>query len=176
MAEPRKVGSTRVPIIVAGALVLLLGLSGILAGSKKKTSKSGAAPAGTRAVILPAGNHPITFVIPPCGTGQRIRPDQAAAQVHTQGATVFQLPARRGRRTVQVPACGTQAGTPPSAAFVLEDGRGGGKAGTQLQLVVPNGSTATTLVVPACKRKSGRGAAVLPPPAAGSAAALAPGC
>jgi hypothetical protein len=176
MAEGRAASSTRVPLIVAIVLVLVLGIGGVLAGSKKKSSKRGAAPAGTRAVIVPAGSRPLTFVIPPCGTGRVIRPADADKQRKVKGAAVFQLPARASLRTVQVPACGTQAGTPPAAAFVLQGTRGGGKAGTQLQLELPTGGLPTTIVVPRCSGKRGRGAAVLPPPAAGSKTALAPRC
>ncbi|MFN2615501.1 MAG: hypothetical protein ABR581_00080 [Thermoleophilaceae bacterium] len=167
---------SRVPWIVAGALVLVLGLGAVLAGGKKKSSKPKGAPPGTRAVIVPAGSRPLTLVVPPCGTGRRIAPAGAQRQLHTQGAAVFQLPPRRTVRTVQVAPCGSTAGAPPAAAFVLQGKKEGGKAGAPLQLVVPNGSTARTLVVPACAGTSKKGASVLPPPAGGSSAALAPPC
>src|SRR5919204_249015 len=98
MAEGRAASSTRVPLIVAIVLVLVLGIGGVLAGSKKKSSKRGAAPAGTRAVIVPAGARPLTFVIPPCGTGRTIRAADADKQRTVKGAAVFQLPARCLRR------------------------------------------------------------------------------
>ena len=79
MAETRAAPSTRVPLIVATVLVLALGLGGALAG-KKKSSKQGSAPPGTQAVIVPAGARPLTFVIPPCGTGKTIRPSEADRQ------------------------------------------------------------------------------------------------
>jgi hypothetical protein len=173
MAEVRAADTTRVPLVVAVVLVLILGIAAAVVG--KKSSKSKGAPPGTRAVIVPAG-PPLTFVIPPCGTGRPIRPAEAARQRTVTGAAVFQLPARTSLRTVRVPPCGTQAGTPPAAAFVLQAARGGPKAGTQLQLEIPSSSPATTIVVPRCNTKGKRGAAVLPSPAAGSKAALAPSC
>jgi hypothetical protein len=176
MAAESRSPSTQVPVVIALALVVVLGLGGILAGSKKKSSKGKSAAPGTRAVIVPARARPLTFAIPPCGTGQKLTPARAGEQLQVQGAAVFELPPSRSPRTVQVLPCGSQAGTPPAAAFVLAGRRGGGKAGTQLQLVIPNGSAATTVVVPPCTRKAKRGASVLPTPAGGSGAALAPRC
>src|SRR4051794_2290959 len=175
MAGQGRSQSTQVPVVIALALVVVLGLGGILAGSKKKSSKGKSAAPGTRAVIVPARARPLTFAIPPCGTGQKLTPARAGGQLHVQGAAVFELPPSRSPRTVQVLPCGSQAGTPPAAAFVLP-GRRGGKAGTQLQLVVPNGSAATTVVVPPCAPKAKPGASVLPAPAGGSSAALALPC
>jgi hypothetical protein len=176
MADNGTSPHTNVPVVIAVVLIVVLGLGGILAGSKKKSSKAGSAPVGTRAVIVPARARALTFAIPPCGTGQKLTPAQAQEQLRVKGAAVFQLPAGTTPRTVEIPPCGTQAGTPPAAAFVRSGKLGAGKAGTQLQLVVPNGSAATAVVVPPCAQKAKRGAAVLAPPAGGSGAALAPRC
>ena len=185
---------TRVPWFVMIGLALVLG--GIALTSS--TSKTKPSNPGERAVIVPT-DRVRTVVVPPCATGVPITASNAGTAEKTAGAITMQLAAGRGVRTVLVPRCSAiphkaQSGTTnlPSAAFVLPVGakgpaaRGGQGVGIseniEAQLVVPQGSTITTIVVPPCERsgglkKSGTGrAVVLGPLGGGSTTAVGPPC
>jgi hypothetical protein len=185
---------TRVPWFVMLGLVLVLG--GIaLASSTSKTKPSNP---GERAVLVPT-DRVRTVVVTPCATGVPLTASNAASAQQTDGAITIRLAAGEGLRTVLVPRCtakahSTQAASSnlPSAAFVLPVGakgpsaKGGQGVGIseniEAQLVLPQGSTATTIVVPPCERsgghkKSGSGRVVVLGPLGGrSGLAVAPSC
>lgn len=186
-------GSNRTVWIVGGALILIFVVGSLVAGGgkKKKAAAAPSPPVSARAVVLPA-NRTRTVVVPPCNTPVRTTARNAAAGRPTPGATTFELPPRRGVRTLLVPHCQptksgatTASGDIPSAAFVLgdrerltkdRDGKilaGGVAAGSQL--ILPDGSSTPTIVVPGCTKKAAANErdAVL---AGGSDVAVAPAC
>lgn len=156
--------------IVGGVLAVVILIGALVAGSGKKKSKAAPKPPVTsRAVVLPASQSR-TVVVPPCSTPLGATTRSAAAGRPTPGATTFALPARRGSYTLMVPNCqptnpgSTDAGgSIPSAAFVLGDRSRLGKdsegeivadgVAANSQLLLPDGSRASTIVVPPCRKK-----------------------
>src|SRR3954451_1419946 len=154
----------RIPFVVAGVLIVLLGGGVILTKSSKKSSGPKVPPETARALSVPA-NVPRTVVVAPCNT-----PVQQTKGPGTPGSTALQLPAGGGTRYVLVPHCLPKAGVTespgaiPSAAFVLPsgdrpaEGQGGslvaGHLVARTQLLLPNGAKATTIVVPPCTKKT----------------------
>lgn len=158
--------------IVGGVLVLVLVVGALVAGGgkKKKTTTPPSPPVSARAVVLPA-NRSRTVVIPPCNTPLGATARNAAAGRPTPGATTALLPPSSGVHTLLVPNCQptksgatNAAGDIPSAAFILgrrdrltKDPKGklvsdGVAAGSQL--ILPDGSNASTVVVPPCIKET----------------------
>jgi hypothetical protein len=186
--------TTRIPWYVMIVLAVVLGgLAAASTSSKPKLSNP-----GERAVIVPT-DRARTVIVPPCATGVSVTPSSARRAERTSGATVVRLAAGRGVRTVLVPVCSTvphkaqsTGSNLPSAAFVLPVGAkgpaaNGGKGvgiseNIEAQLVVPQGSPVTTIVVPECEhpsnqKKSGQGRVVVIGGLHGrSTTALAPAC
>ena len=144
-------------MIVLGAALAAAALAG--GSSSKKTAPTRATLPGARAVLVPTADRPRTVVVPACNTP----PDATARNVErgktTPGAAVVQLPRTPGVRTLLVARCqsSTAATTngpanPPSALFVLPIGsptNGSQKTPAgESQVIVPNSSAATTVVVP----------------------------
>ena len=161
----------KVPWIVGGVLILLLVIGVVCATKQKEKSaaKIPPPPESARAVVVPV-NRARTVVIPPCNTPVSDTTSEAAKGIAVPGATFFQLPREGGVRNLLVPHCQVGktgstnlAGDIPSAAFVLpekerltKDGEGrihykGVIADSQLTL--PNGSRASTIVIPGCTTK-----------------------
>jgi hypothetical protein len=184
----------RVPWIAGGALIVVLAAGALLlGGGKKKGSASPAtAPETARAVVVPT-DRARTIIVPPCQTPVQDTVDQARSGQATPGATTVELPRGPGVRTLFVPHCqpGTGAtnaeGSVPSLAVVLAgterltEDQGSIRAEGFLarsQIVLPGGSSATTIVVPPCAKKGaakGRDAA-LNPEQGSSELAVAPSC
>src|SRR4051812_1278496 len=155
-------GRNRIPFVVAGVLIVLLGGGVILFKSSKKSSKPKVPQENARALSVPT-NQARTVVVAPCNTpvGQTTGPG-------TPGATSLELPAGGGTRYVLVPHCQPKAGVTespgpiPSAAYVLpagarpSEGQGGSLLAGQLvartQLLLPNGAKTATIVVPPCTK------------------------
>ena len=157
--------------VVLGVLAVVL-IGAMVAGGGEKKKKKAApppTPVSARAVLLPA-NRSRTVVVPPCNTPVNTTARNAAAGRPTPGATTVRLRPARGVHTLLVPHCQptktgatNAAGDIPSAAFVLggrrrltknPDGKleaDGVAAGSQL--ILPDGSNASTVVVPPCTKK-----------------------
>ena len=161
--------SNKTPWIVGGVLVFLLIVGVVCSGGKKKSKSAKSPPVSSRALVVPA-TRSRTVVVPPCNTPVSTTVRNATARRPSPGATTFQLPAGRGVYTVLVPNCQptktgstTVDGGTPSAAFVLgdrkrlskdKDGKleaDGVVAGSQLLL--PEGSNTSIIVVPGCIKK-----------------------
>jgi len=160
----------KTPWIVGGVLILLLVVGVVCATRQKEESaaKIPPPPESARAVVVPV-NRARTVVIPPCNTPVSDTTSEAVKGAPVPGATTFQLPREGGVRNLLVPHCQpgksstNLAGDIPSAAFVLpekerltKDGEGrinykGVIADSQLTL--PNGSRASTIVIPGCTTK-----------------------
>jgi hypothetical protein len=151
------------------ALVLLLGGGAIIAGKKK----GGSAGQGGRAVVVPTADRARTVVVPPCATGVAVSAQTAERQVAVTGSTRVTLPQGTGQRVVVVPRCPARTGgTLPSAAFVLAAGAKvpvtGDKAARnpvvqdlRSEVIVPQESVATMIVVPACSAKANKGSSAV---------------
>jgi hypothetical protein len=167
--------------VMAGLLVLLGG--GAILVTKKK---GGSAAKGGRAVLVPTADRARTVVVPPCATGIAVSARNASRQSETTGSTRVSLPQGTGERVVVVPRCPARTGgTLPSAAFVLNAGAKipvkGDKAARnpvvqdlRSEVVVPQQSVATTIVVPACSAKADTGSSAVV--GQGSPTAVAPPC
>jgi hypothetical protein len=146
---------------VIGTLVVLLGVGGLVAQSKKEAEpKSFLASGSFRAVVVPT-DRPRTVIVTPCNAPAAGSADGA----RTPGATTIRLEGDTGLRTVLVPRCNAPEGTAvngpanrPSAAFVLKAGdrpppvpATPEDTGVQSQVVVPSASRAATVVVPPCR-------------------------
>jgi len=122
-----------------------------------------------RAVVLTA-SQTRTVVVPPCNTPVSATAGTAARDRPIPGATTVELPQGRGSRTLLVPNCQptrtgsmTADGAIPSAAFVLgaseplsKDREGRIESFgviAESQLLLPGGSSTSTIVVPACTKK-----------------------
>ena len=118
------------PEVIMGGLIVVFVLGAVLASVLGKEEPSPIGDPGVRAVVVPTADRPRTVVVPPCGTGVRITPRNAAGQIGAPGATVVQLPVNAQPRVVLVPRCSAsvaQAGATdiaavPSSAFVLAAG------------------------------------------------------
>jgi hypothetical protein len=165
------VAKNPVPWIVGGALIVLfvvIAAVGSGGGSKSK-SKAKSPPEGGRAVVLPV-ERSRTVVVPPCSTPVSTTARNAAAGRATPGATAVALPEGPGVRTLLVPHClprtgaTNAAGNLPSAAFIvagserLTEGQEGAVTAAGItarsKLILPDGSDATTIVVPPCRKKA----------------------
>ena len=165
-------GKNRTVWVVIGLLIVVFVIGGVVAGGGKKSKSKGAtiAPVSARAVVLPA-NQTRTVVVPPCNTPVDTTARNAASDRPTPGATTVELPQASGVHTLLVPHCqptksgSTNAdGSIPSAAFVLGDGKrltkdpeGRIEADGVIaaaQLILPEGSDTSTIVVPPCTKKS----------------------
>ena len=183
----------KVPWIVGGLLIVLLGGGTLLMGGKEKKPKSATTPPeSARALVLPA-NRSRTVIVPPCNTPVSQTVQNAASGQGTPGATAVELPRAEGVRTVLVPHCqpGTGStnveGNVPSAILVVggserlqesEAGIQSDGAVAKSQIVLPESSTAATIVVPPCKKKQGaKGQDAVPAEAeGGSGIVTAPSC
>jgi hypothetical protein len=162
-------GQSRVIWVVMIALFVLIGGIAIAVGKKK----GGSAGQGGRAVLVPTADRARTVVVPPCGTGVAVTEGNAKQQIGTTGATRVSIPQGTGSRVVVVPRCPARSGgTLPSGAFVLGPGAKipakGDKAARnpvvqdlRSEVIVPQGSPATTIVVPACSAKSKTGSSTV---------------
>jgi hypothetical protein len=162
-------GRNRIPFVVAGVLIVLLGGGVLLFKGGKKSSGPKVPQENARAVSVPT-DRPRTVVVAPCNTPVEQTTTSAAKGESTPGATTLELPRGNGTRFVLVPHCLPKAGvtaTPgniPSAAFVLADkerpveGQGGtltaGSAVARTQLILPNGAKTATIVVAPCTKKA----------------------
>ena len=183
----------RVPWIVGAVLIVVLAVGALLSSGSKKAMSPASQPESARAVVLPA-RRARTVVVPPCNTAVRTTASNAARGQAIPGATEVELPAGRGVHTLMVPHCQPQtgatnaAGNIPSAAFVL-----GGNARlpktrdgalisdgvvAKSELILPDGSSASTVVVPPCAKKfANKGRDFVISAAKGnSALAIAPSC
>ena len=180
----------KVPWIVGGVLIVVFAIGAAVLGQGPEEPKSVAEmPESARAVVIPA-NERHTVVIPPCNTPVEQTTSDAEKGRGTPGATTFVLPSEGEVRTVLVPHCqpGTGAtnvaGNIPSAAFVVEKAPATNETdGTfesdgvisKSQLVLPQGSEGTTLVVPPCLKATKGEDAVLQAEGA-SKLVIAAGC
>jgi hypothetical protein len=182
----------KVPWIVAGVVIVLLAIGVVGFGGKKKSKGPKVPPETARALSLPV-NRARTVVVPPCNTPVEQTTRSAARGQATPGATTLQVPAGSGVRYVLIPHCQPKAGVTsspgniPSAAFVLAsgqrppEGQGGSLSSdgvtARTQLILPNGSGASTVVVPPCTEKTaGKRDVVLGAEKAGSHTVVAPSC
>jgi hypothetical protein len=165
------VAKNPVPWIVGGALIVLLVVIGavVSGGGSKSKSKAKSPPEGGRAVVLPV-ERARTVVVPPCDTPVSTTARNAAAGRGTPGATTLALPKGPGVRTLLVPHClprtgaTNAAGDLPSAAFIvagserLTEGQEGDVTAdgvaARSKVILPDGSDATTIVVPPCRKKA----------------------
>jgi len=163
---------TKTPLIAGGVLILVVLIGALVATSgifKKKKPTPPPPPVSARAVVLPA-NRSRTVVIPPCNTPVSTTARNAARGRSTPGATTVELPRGLGSSTLLVPNCQptktgstTVDGGTPSAAFVLagrqrlSKDRGGRIESdgvvAESQLLLPDGSSTSTIVVPPCIKK-----------------------
>jgi hypothetical protein len=183
----------KVPWIVGGVLIVVLALGVLVFGKKEKPKSPASQPESARVVVIPALRSR-TVVVPPCNTPVSATARNAARNQPTPGATTVELPQGRGVRTLLVPHCQvkttstTTGGNVPSAAFVL--GGNGRLPKTQegaliadgvvakSQVILPDGSSAAIVVVPACTKKfASKGRDVVVSTAKGnSGLAIAPRC
>src|SRR3954449_3292570 len=175
---------TRVIWYVMAVLLVLLAGGAIAVGKKKGT---GSACKGGRAVVVPTADRARTVVVPPCATGEAVNDVNAAKQIGTTGSTRVTVPRGQGTRVVVVPRCPAKTGgTLPSAAFVVEPGARvpvkGDKAthnpvlqDLRSEVIVPQNSPATTIVVPPCSTKAEKGSSAVVGQG-GSAIVVAPPC
>jgi hypothetical protein len=180
-------------MIVLGVLLAAAALAGG-SGSKKKAPTRTTLP-GSRAVLVPTADRERTVVVPACNTP----PEETRRDVErgepTLGAAVIGLPRTPGVRTLLVAKCLAETAAeangplnPPSAVFVLPVGSPTNGSpttfGAESQVIVPNESPVTTVVVPPCPAVgqtggpgSARGPAlVVRPLREGSDVAAAPQC
>jgi hypothetical protein len=174
-------GSTRIPWIVIGVLIVVLGGASI-AAKKKKTDP--VKTTGSRAVVVPTVDRSRTVVVPPCNPPTQIDAQNAASQIQVPGAVAVTLLKGAPSHTLVVPRCSTL----PSSAFVLaadeqvsaEDttpNKGNPiTGGIKAQVTVPAQSAATTIIVPPCKGKAGTVKTKVLEPLAGTTFAVAPRC
>lgn len=163
-SRERDEGGTKVPWFVAGFLVVLLILAGSVAGGSSSMSMSTMPmppPANARGVLLPADGVPRTVVVPSCGTPASIA-SQTGPSGSGPGVVRLQLSGSSGARALLVPDCTKPKGgapapgaPPPSAAFLLPVGTtqlqdSSAQLSSRSQVLVPAGSRAKTVVVPAC--------------------------
>src|SRR5205814_10484300 len=126
-------------------------------------------------------------VVPPSATGVAVTDQNASRQIATTGSTRVTVPQGTGTRVVVVPRCPARSGGAlPSAAFVLNAGakipvkedkaaRNPVVQDLRSEVIVPQNSAATMIVVPACTAKTDKGSsAVVGRP--GSNIAVAPPC
>jgi hypothetical protein len=156
----------RVPWIVGGTLIAAFLIGGLVAGGEEVPPPPPVPnpPENARALSV-ATNRPLTVIVPPCGEPVRDTTGQAAEGRAPARATVVQLPGAEGDRTVLVPHCQTDravtAAGNPSAAMVVAGGKqltevqGGGLLAGPLvaksQVILPGGSSATTVVIAPCR-------------------------
>jgi hypothetical protein len=146
-------------------------------------------PENARALTVPT-DRARTIVVWPCGQPLRATPQQVRERRPPAGATVVELPATGGDRTLLVPHCqskdGVSAAGKASGAIVaasnkhLPEVQGGGlSAGTLVaksQVIMPAGSAAEVVVITPCRTPDaaeGRDAVL---PADAGPIVLAPGC
>src|SRR3954451_3441626 len=162
-------GRNRIPFVVAGVLIVLLGGGVILFKGNKKKSGPTVPQETARALSVPT-NQARTVIVSPCNTPVQQTTSAVKNGEAPPGATTVALPAGAGTRYVLVPHCLPKAGvteTPgpiPSAAFVLPAGDrpAEGQAGSlvvgsfvaRTQLLLPNGAKTSTVVVPPCTEKT----------------------
>ncbi len=159
----------KIPWIVGGVLIVVFALGAAVLGKGPEEPKSVAeVPESARAVVIPA-NEDHKFVIPPCNTPVEQTTADTEKGRPTPGATTFELPSKRDVRTILVPHCqpGTGAtniaGNIPSAAFVVDKAPAASETEgsfesdgviAKSQLVLPQGSGGTTIVVPPCSKET----------------------
>ena len=177
-------GGTRVVWYVMAALLVLLGGGAIAVGKKKG---AGSAGMGGRAVLVPTTDRARTVVVPPCATGEAVTSLTANKQIGVTGSTRVTIPQGPGTRIVVVPRCPARSGgSLPSSAFVVEPGARVPVKGDKnthnpvlqdlrSEVIVPQGSAATMIVVPACSAKSTKGSSAVIGQGS-SATAVAPPC
>ncbi len=157
----------KIPWIVGGVLIVVFAIGAATLGSgPEKPKMVTEVPESARAVVLPA-NEKHKVVIPPCNTPVEQTTADTEKGRGTPGATTFELLSKDDVRTVLVPHCqpGTGAtnvaGNIPSAAFVVDkapaanETEGAFEADgviAKSQLVLPQGSEGTTIVVPPCSK------------------------
>jgi hypothetical protein len=180
----------RVPWIVIGVLVLVMGGVGI---SAKKSETKPVKTEGSRAVVLPPGDRTRTVIVPPCSPRTVISPENATTLIEVQGTIAVALRQGEPARTIVIPRCSAQAapapGAPivPAAAFVLGPGEQVTEvqstkapdpvaAGVKAQVTVPTGSPVTTIVAAPCQGKSETPRTTVLNPTGGSGVAIAPSC
>jgi hypothetical protein len=180
----QQIQQTRVIWYVMAALLVLLGGGAIAAGTKKGTGSAGK---GGRAVVVPTADRARTVVVPPCATGEAVTSLNATQQAGTTGSTRVTIPQAPGTRVVVVPPCPTKVGgTLPSAAFVIEPGARVPAKGDKnthnpvlqdlrSEVIVPQNSPASTIVVPPCAAKATKGSSAVVGQGS-SATVVAPPC
>jgi hypothetical protein len=180
-------------MIVLGVLLAAAALAGGSSSKKKATTR--ATLAGARAVVVPTTDRERTVVVPACNTPPEATQRDVEAGKTTLGAAVIGLAVTPGARTLLVAKCqsatGANANGPenvPAAVFVLPVGSPtNGAALTpagESQIIVPNASPVTTVVVPACPAVGATGGAgsargpalIVKPTKPGSNVAVAPQC
>lgn len=185
---------TKMPLIAGVLFLVVVGIVVSVGGKKESKAPASPPPVSARAVVLTA-NRPRTVVVPPCNTPVSATTRNAARGRPTPGATTVELPQGRGSRTLLVPYCQltktgsmTADGGIPSAAFVLggstplsKDREGrieSDGAIADSQLLLPDGSSTSTIVVAPCTKKpAGKGRDVVLSAARGNSdLAVAPAC
>jgi hypothetical protein len=152
----------RTAVYVMVTLAVILGIAGVVGGSKKKSAPTSFLQGGNfRAVVVPT-DRPRTVVVTPCDAPS---PRTGEGALTTPGVTTVRLAQLPGsKRTVLVPRCLAPKGTAlngtanlPSAAFVLKPGEQPtvqpkpSTTGVQSQVLIPTDSKADTIVVPPCR-------------------------
>lgn len=164
----------RVPWVVGGVLILLMVIgSGLSSSGGGESAGPVSPPESARAVVLPA-SEVRTVLVAPCNTPVSETARTAGGEA-PPGATALQFPRGSGFHTLLVPHCQPSqtgatdaAGAFPSAAFVVPGTEGlvqdpEGKIivdgiVAESQLIVFDGSSASTIVVPPCTEKqAGKG-------------------
>jgi hypothetical protein len=185
-------GSVRIPFIIMAVLIAAFAAVGIASHkSKPKPFKT----EGSRAVVLPAGDHARTVVVTPCSPPTVVNAANAAEQISVPGSVAVTVPEGAPTRTVVIPQCPVVSAPKPgalnvpSAAFVLGPGKQAfdtdkvPKGGDPLayhvksQVTLPPDSPATTVVARPCLKKVKAERTTILKPAGGSGGvAIAPDC
>jgi len=180
----------KVPWVVAGILIVIFGIGAfVVSKSKEETPTNKPAPETARALVVP-GTLARTVIVAPCNTPVEQTTQVAEGGEVPPGATSVELPRGAGTRYVLVPHCKpgstTAVGNIPSSALVLAarvrpiEGTGGTfgiqGANARTQLILPNGSKATTIVVSPCAKASSGKRDVVLSEERGSKTVVAPRC
>ncbi len=190
--DTNKPGGTRVPWIVMGGLILVFVVAGVAASTKSKTKPFKLE--GSRAVVVPTSDRPRTVVVAPCSPAVAITQANATTITQVPGSLAVSFPGGGTSRTIVIPRCEARAApqpgiaNTPSSAFVLGPGgvvssaekvpKGSNPVafGVKQQVTVPTGSPTTLIVAAPCQGKAKAIKTTVLKPAAGSTAAIAPGC
>jgi hypothetical protein len=150
--------------VVVIAVAVSTGLGGCIGKKKKKAATQDPvamalkAP-GARAVVLPGQRSDLTIVVPPCDQAQ-VR--QSATAKPPPGSNQIVVPKGTLAQTVVVQPCQSKKPATGANTVLMTPGGTGSaqqsstqQSPTQNQLVLPNKSNLTLLIVPPCTSASG---------------------